>query len=259
MKVEFKRWLLEDYGLKESAAASRVSNISTIEKYYGDIDVLIKSGGVYNLMNDLSYSADDERNNKETAHIIPINGNLRTGSATLRQALARYIEFYQQSSEIPHTSQLKIIYETLVEMLRQFKPTMRKNSYKPNEVKLYIQVPLLLMLKNKMSTIQWTMEYKPCLNAKDSIDIFGKVNDDTCVIIEIDTERADQVSKKFVSRQALSDDKNTIYVVLTYPNKNCNAQSGRRELKKYENYLISLVTLLGTGSNLEKYICFHSL
>lgn len=259
MKAEFKKWLKEDYGLQESAATSRVSNISTIEKYYGDIDALIKSGKVHDLLKDLSYSTDDERNGREATHVIPINGNLRTGSATLKQALSRYIEFYQQTAEIPNNSQLKAIYGTLIETLSHFKPMVRKSSYKPDEVKEYIQLPLLQELKNKMSNIHWSMEYQPSLNAKDRIDIYGGVDDSTYIIIEIDTERADQVSKKFVSRQALSDDKNTIYVALTYPNENSNAESSRKELEKYKNYLASLNTLLGIGSNLEKYIYFQSL
>lgn len=258
-ETEFKQWLVEDYGLQESAATSRVSNISTIERYYGDIEDLIKSERVYKLLKDLSYSTDDERNRRETAHRIPINGNLRTGSATLKQALSRYIEFYEKTAGISHHSQLKTIYDALVETLEHFNPTVRKNAYNRKEVKEYIQFPLMLELKNKMPAIQWYVEYQSNHDAKDSIDIFGKVDDSTCVIIEIDTERADQVSKKFVSRQALSDDKNTIYVVLTYPNENCHAESGRKELKKYNNYLTTLLTILKTGSNLEKYIYFHSL
>ena len=58
-----------------------------IEKYYRDIDILIAEGKADALLSDLSYSTDDERNNRAPAHNIPINGNIRTGSATLKQAL----------------------------------------------------------------------------------------------------------------------------------------------------------------------------
>lgn len=30
MNTDFKKWLIDDYGLQDSAATSRVSNISTI-------------------------------------------------------------------------------------------------------------------------------------------------------------------------------------------------------------------------------------
>ncbi|MBD5302245.1 MAG: hypothetical protein HDS16_04510 [Bacteroides sp.] len=259
MKREFKNWLTEQYGLQENAANSRTSNISTIEKYYGDIDRLIAEGKADALLSDLSYSTDDERNNRAPAHNIPIDGNIRTGSATLKQALRRYMEFLQDTSDIQDTTQLKSILNILVNTLNQFKPVKKKCSYIRSEVKDYIQQPLLQLLKKTLPNINWEMEYRINSNKKDSIDIFGKVNDDTCVIIEIDTERADQVSKKYVSRQALTDDQNSIYVVLTYPNQNCNSKSGHKELLKYKNYLTTLTNLSEMGSNLEKYIYFHSV
>ena len=259
MKKDFKNWLIEEYGLQESAANSRTSNISTIEKYYGDIDSLIAAGKVDALINDLSYSTDDERNQRTPAHNIPINGNIRTGSATLKQALRRYMEFLQDTSEIHDTTPLQNLLDTLVDALNEFKPVKTKRTYNRSEVKEYIQQPLLQHLKKALPNINWEMEYKINSDKRDSIDIWGKVNADTCVIIEIDTERADQVSKKYVSRQALTDDQNSIYVVLTYPNQNCNSESGRKELLKYKNYLKTLTNLSELGSNLEKYIYFHSV
>lgn len=259
MKKEFKNWLIEEYGLQESAANSRTSNISTIEKYYGDIDILIAAGKIDALLSDLSYSTDDERNHRAPTHNIPINGNIRTGSATLKQALRRYMEFLRNTSEIQDTTRLKAILNALVDALNLFKPVKTKCSYDRSEVKGYIQQPLLQHLEKALPNIKWDMEYKINSDNRDSIDIFGKVDADTCVIIEIDTERADQVSKKFVSRQALTDDQNSIYVVLTYPNDNCNSKSGSKELIKYKNYLTTLTNLSEMGSNLEKYIYFHSV
>lgn len=259
MKKEFKNWLIEEYGLQESAANCRTSNISTIEKYYGDIDSLIAAGKVETLLSNLSYSTEDERNHRAPAHNIPINGNIRTGSATLKQALKRYTEFVQATSEIHSTTQLKDILRTLVVALNQFKPIKTKRSYNRSEVRDYIQLPLLRHLENTLPNIRWEMEYKINSDKRDSIDIFGIIDADTCVIVEIDTERADQVSKKFVSRQALTDDLNSIYVVLTYPNQNCNSESGHKELLKYKNYLTTLTNLSEMGSNLEKYIYFHSV
>ena len=169
------------------------------------------------------------------------------------------MEFLQDTSEIQDTTQLKSILNILVNTLNKFKPVKKKSSYSRSEVKDYIQQPLLQHLKKTLPNINWEMEYRINSNKKDSIDILGKVSDDTCVIIEIDTERADQVSKKYVSRQALTDDQNSIYVVLTYPNQNCNSKSGQKELLKYKNYLTTLTNLSEMGSNLEKYIYFHSV
>ena len=89
MNPNFKTWLVEEYGLQESAAISRAANISTIERYYGDIDALLRKGGAQNLLNELSYSTEDERNGLPQKHRIPIRGNIRTGSATLKQAVKK--------------------------------------------------------------------------------------------------------------------------------------------------------------------------
>lgn len=130
MKKEFKNWLIEKYGLREDAANSRTANISTIERFYGgDIASLIAAGKVDVLLNDLSYSTDDERNHRSPAHKIPINSNIRTGSATYKQALRRYMEFLQNISEIHDTNPLKDILDTLVQSLNQFKPVKTKRSY----------------------------------------------------------------------------------------------------------------------------------
>jgi hypothetical protein len=41
----------------------------------------------------LTYTADDERHNRQANHKIPINGNIRNGTATLKQAVRLYVEF----------------------------------------------------------------------------------------------------------------------------------------------------------------------
>lgn len=64
-----------------------------MENYEGDLDEhFIKDYGL-SLSNRLTYSKEDERNNTSTIHNIPINGNLRTGSATLKQAVKLYMTF----------------------------------------------------------------------------------------------------------------------------------------------------------------------
>lgn len=90
-------------------------------------------------------------------------------------------------------------------------------------------------------------------------NLVGKIDETSAVIIEIDTVRSDQICKKFVSRQALSGNMNTIYIVLTYPNKNCMPRYDRNALPKYGNYLKFLTNLLEAGSNFEKLFYIHNL
>lgn len=259
MNPNFKTWLVEEYGLQESAAISRAANISTIERYYGDIDTLVKNGGIDNLLIELSYTTDDERNNRPQNHKVPIQGNVRNGSATLKQAVNRYIEFYDATCRVCDSNDgLNHLFGQVKSVLDDFKPSKIQSSYSSKgekEVKNFIQVPLLEKLKHAIPTVKWNMEVKLSDEVDDSVDILGEVDEETLVVIEIDTHRNDQICKKFVSRQALTDDKNTIYIVVTYPNDNCMGKYEKNALKKYEKYMNSLVQLLAQGSNLDK--CFY--
>lgn len=267
MNQEFKKWLVDDYGLQESAANSRVSNIYTIEKYYGDIDVLIKDGSIQKLLTDLSYTTDDERHNRDARHKIPIDGNVRTGSATLKQAVNRYLEFWSETHrDLSITTELQKIAKDLQASLVEFKPTRVQKSYAGkyngksiNEVKEYIQQPLTEYLTRKFPQIKWEMEYQLSDKMRDSVDIVGHVNDNTKVLIEIDTRRSDQISKKFVSRQALTDNVNTIYAIVTYPNTNSQSKAETVATEKYIKHIKTITSLLMQATNLEKYVIAHNL
>lgn len=278
MKTNFKKWLIEEYGLQESAANSRVSNISTIEKYYGDIDALVKNGSIQSLLNDLSYSTDDERHHREARHKIPIDGNVRTGSATLKQAVNRYLEFWRDANsdisntsnttetDLSSTTELQKLAKDLQSSLGNFTPTKVQKSYAGkyegkniNEVKEYIQQPLTDFLTRKFPHIKWEMEYQLSDRMRDSVDIVGIVNDNTMILIEIDTRRSDQISKKFVSRQALTDNMNTIYSIVTYPNTNSQSKAETVATAKYIKHITTITSLLMQATNLEKYVIAHNL
>lgn len=248
--------MVDEYGLQESAANSRAANISTIERYYGDIDTLIKNRSIDSLLIELSYTTDDERNNRPQKHRVPIQGNVRTGSSTLKQAVNRYIEFYDATcSAYENQNGLNNLFVQVKNVLEDFNPSKIQSSYSTKgkeEVKNYIQAPLLEKLRQSIPTVEWNMEVKLSDEVDDCIDLLGKVDDETLVVIEIDTHRNDQICKKFVSRQALTDDKNTIYIVVTYPNDNCMSKYEKNALKKYEKYMNSLVRLFAQGSNLDK-------
>lgn len=91
-ELEFSQWLKEQ-GYDESTIRSRVSNCKTVEKYYLDLDRQYRKDKCEDLMTILSYTTADERSKLPPQHIIPINGDVRTGSASLKQAVKRYVEF----------------------------------------------------------------------------------------------------------------------------------------------------------------------
>lgn len=89
---KFKNWL-EFNGKPRSTIQNRISNCRNVENYEGDLDQhFIKDYGL-SLLKKLSYSTSEERNNSTAKHKIPIDGNMRNGSATLKQAVNLYMTF----------------------------------------------------------------------------------------------------------------------------------------------------------------------
>lgn len=93
---EFKEWLAEIYPETPSTVSNRISNCKKVENYHGDLDKHYEQNGCNALMDELSYSVMDERENKPSKHLVPIDGNMRTGSATLKQAVRLYSQFCEE-------------------------------------------------------------------------------------------------------------------------------------------------------------------
>jgi hypothetical protein len=88
----FRNWL-EFNGKPLNTIQNRISNCRNVENYEGDLDQhFIKDYGI-SLLEKLSYSTSDEQDELPAKHKIPINGNIRNGSATLKQAVNLYMNF----------------------------------------------------------------------------------------------------------------------------------------------------------------------
>lgn len=92
--VKFRTWL-EDQKYDDDTVDSRMSNCKNVEKYYSLDKQFSKDEGA-SLMEQLSYSTDDERQNIKQKHKVPIDGNIREGSATLKSAVKLYMEFRKE-------------------------------------------------------------------------------------------------------------------------------------------------------------------
>lgn len=96
---DFDRWLRRVYvtrnggRLNDSTRGSRVANCRTVESYEGDLDEHFEKDGLAELLGRLAYSTGDERECRQARHRIPINGNVRNGSATLKSAVSLYQQF----------------------------------------------------------------------------------------------------------------------------------------------------------------------
>ena len=100
MDVEqFRKWL-EDDGKPKKTIQNRISNCKNVEYYEGDLDQhYLKDYGL-SLLDRLSYSAADEIHNLPPKHNINIDGNIRNGSATLKQATKLYMTFKKDTEGV---------------------------------------------------------------------------------------------------------------------------------------------------------------
>lgn len=101
MKTDlFRNWLIDIHEYKPKVVQSRVSNCKRVDRYY-DLDAhFIKDGGL-ELLELFKYTTEDQRNRKPTKHIIPIDGDLRTGSATFKSAVTLYMTFCEDYRDNP--------------------------------------------------------------------------------------------------------------------------------------------------------------
>lgn len=99
MNVErFKKWM-EFNGRPRNTVQNRISNCRNVEKYEGNLDQHFAQDYGLSLIEKLSYSISDERNNSPANHKIPINGNIRNGSATLKQAINLYFSYRKDNGK----------------------------------------------------------------------------------------------------------------------------------------------------------------
>jgi hypothetical protein len=100
MKEEaFRSWLSSDRSYGTGTVNSRVSNCKTVEGSEGDLDEHFEQDRLRGLVEKLTYSKADERQNRPARHQIPINGNVYNGTATLRSAVSLYKQFRENWAE----------------------------------------------------------------------------------------------------------------------------------------------------------------
>ena len=98
MESEFRDYLRSLDGgrrFQERTIQSRVSNCKNVERYEGDLDQHFDKDRCRDLLQRLSYSTANHDTNNPPDHKIPIDGDLRTGSSTLKSAVTLYVAFRQ--------------------------------------------------------------------------------------------------------------------------------------------------------------------
>ena len=89
---QFEKWLRAKR-LSRRTIDSCLSTCRRLEHYEGDLDEHFDSDGMRRLFADLAYSTDDERRGASPRHQVPILGNVRNGTATLKSGATLYHDF----------------------------------------------------------------------------------------------------------------------------------------------------------------------
>lgn len=108
----------------------------------------------------------------------------------------------------------------------------RTNLNGHDNIKKY-QKDICVELSKTVPNYLWEIEYKADQSVQDSIDIYGKPDDNKNkqVVIEIDASRHDQIATKFMSRLSLVGlNKPLLYVALLYPDT-------RRDINTCQKYI----------------------
>ncbi|MFF2155176.1 hypothetical protein ACFVVQ_07665 [Paenibacillus chitinolyticus] len=73
-----------------------ISRCRRVELHEGNLLNHYNLDGGRSLLNRLEYSASDEKSDAKQRHSIPIDGKIRTGTASLRNAVQHYLDFLKQ-------------------------------------------------------------------------------------------------------------------------------------------------------------------
>lgn len=101
MQGSYAAWL-QAQGYSEKSCASRQANVRTVERAYGeDLGDIQARGGLRDLVQQLVYSSEDQRRQRPNPSKAVIQGDLRSGLATLKGAVMLYAKFLGEAWEEP--------------------------------------------------------------------------------------------------------------------------------------------------------------
>lgn len=261
---EFKEWMRESKSYNDSTIITRVNNVVRIENAYGTLIDKWKKDRFDKLFDLLRYSKTDELLNRKYPEPLKINGNSYNDLATYRAALRLYAAFLstQKAEELgyPFGEIGEKVHKALIQLSQG---CLKKTKYSQEDVKQHIIKPLAKYLNNELSSLGYRFcieKVVPLSNSngqtRDRYDIYGESDDKPIVIIEVDTYRADQISKKLVSRLSFNLDSELLYVSLVYPNDHENKDAEKKECRKYFSFASEIFSMF---SSPKKHFISHWL
>lgn len=92
MRPDYKSWL-EEQKYDPGTISAQLHRVGRVEDCYGDLDKHFVEGTLQAVIDELTYSADDERQNRPNPSKIPFKGNTRNNLASYKNAVVRYRKF----------------------------------------------------------------------------------------------------------------------------------------------------------------------
>ncbi|MGL4364788.1 MAG: hypothetical protein ACRCSB_06250 [Bacteroidales bacterium] len=242
----FREYLVKEKGFSGDSAKSYESYLNGINKNVPTLSFWDNIKKKQNIPLDLQYFLKSVQEEISKGTIAQTTGRSNKYINNWHSALNHYCTYIAENT-VPITDNENIntiaveLKENLVKMI---------NSTTKKEIKER-QTDLLTQLNQIYPDILWDKEYQVTEEHKDKVDIVGfylpKI-----IVIELDAHRADQVSKKFVSRMALYNNApDLLYIALCYPGtENMNI----KECKKYFEYCQTLTQALSTSSKKREFL-----
>jgi endonuclease len=92
MKSNYSTWLAEQK-YAENTQAAQIHRVKKVEDAYGSLDDHFKNNTYQELIDNLSYSTDDERAHRPNPTKIKFDGNIRNNLQSYKNAVVRYRKF----------------------------------------------------------------------------------------------------------------------------------------------------------------------
>ncbi len=116
MRIDYKGWL-EERQYDTATITAQLHRAGRVEDCYGDLESHYREGTLQGIIDELKYSAEDERQNKPNPSKIPFIGNARKNLASYKNAVVLYRKFLAggwENSDVDAPKATAIIAPSLV-------------------------------------------------------------------------------------------------------------------------------------------------
>lgn len=96
MRPDFESWM-ERHGYAANTRVAQMHRVGKVEQFYGALEDHVENGTLSDVIDALTYTADDERHARPNPSRIDFNGNIRNNLASYKNAAQRYARFLAEA------------------------------------------------------------------------------------------------------------------------------------------------------------------